>query len=87
MLIPVRCFTCGKVLADKWEAYERRCKDADDAEAKKGKERQGKSQGEDEGGSAAGGKTARGKILDDLGITQGCCRTIMLTHVDMSLVI
>ena len=22
MLIPVRCFTCGNVLADKWLAYE-----------------------------------------------------------------
>ncbi|OQV12865.1 putative DNA-directed RNA polymerases I, II, and III subunit RPABC5 [Hypsibius exemplaris] len=21
MIIPVRCFTCGKVLGDKWEAY------------------------------------------------------------------
>ena len=21
MLIPVRCFTCGKVLGDKWNAY------------------------------------------------------------------
>ncbi len=22
MLIPVRCFTCGKVLADKWVSYQ-----------------------------------------------------------------
>lgn len=23
MIIPVRCFTCGKVLADKWEYYKK----------------------------------------------------------------
>lgn len=28
MIIPVRCFTCGKVVADKWRAYELRTKDA-----------------------------------------------------------
>jgi DNA-directed RNA polymerase I, II, and III subunit RPABC5 len=27
MIIPVRCFTCGKVIADKWPAYERMKKD------------------------------------------------------------
>ncbi|MCL4403260.1 MAG: DNA-directed RNA polymerase subunit N [Candidatus Marsarchaeota archaeon] len=24
MMIPVRCFTCGAVIADKWEEYDRR---------------------------------------------------------------
>ena len=23
MIIPVRCFTCGKVLGDKWEDYKK----------------------------------------------------------------
>ena len=23
MIIPIRCFTCGKVLADKWNEYEK----------------------------------------------------------------
>jgi DNA-directed RNA polymerase subunit N len=22
MIIPIRCFTCGKLIADKWEKYE-----------------------------------------------------------------
>ncbi len=22
MIIPIRCFTCNKVIADKWEAYK-----------------------------------------------------------------
>jgi DNA-directed RNA polymerase subunit N (RpoN/RPB10) len=25
MIIPVRCFTCGRVLADKWEYWMREC--------------------------------------------------------------
>ncbi|MBD3228260.1 MAG: DNA-directed RNA polymerase subunit N [Candidatus Lokiarchaeota archaeon] len=24
MIIPIRCFTCGKIIADKWETYEER---------------------------------------------------------------
>ncbi|MEM4246659.1 MAG: DNA-directed RNA polymerase subunit N [Candidatus Bathyarchaeia archaeon] len=24
MIIPVRCFTCGKLIGDKWAEYERR---------------------------------------------------------------
>ena len=24
MMIPVRCFSCGQVVADKWEEYDRR---------------------------------------------------------------
>jgi DNA-directed RNA polymerase subunit N len=31
MLMPVRCFSCGAVLADKWEEYDRRVnKDKED---------------------------------------------------------
>ena len=26
MIIPVRCFTCGKLIGDKWEEFERRVK-------------------------------------------------------------
>ena len=56
MIIPVRCFTCGKVMADKWSEYERRCRATPDE---------------------------RSRILDELGIYRLCCRTVMLTNVDM----
>jgi DNA-directed RNA polymerase subunit N len=26
MIIPIRCFTCGKVIADKWEEFSSRVK-------------------------------------------------------------
>lgn len=31
MMIPVRCFTCGKVIAHLWEDYKRRTQEGEDA--------------------------------------------------------
>lgn len=32
MMIPVRCFSCGQVIADKWEEYDKRVnKNGEDA--------------------------------------------------------
>lgn len=31
MIIPVRCFTCGKLVADKWEDFINKVKDGEDA--------------------------------------------------------
>lgn len=33
MLIPVRCFTCGKVVGNKWEAYLLKLRDMSEGEA------------------------------------------------------
>lgn len=30
MIIPIRCFTCGKLIADKWEPFLERVKKGDD---------------------------------------------------------
>ena len=83
MIIPVRCFTCGKTLADKWNEYVRRCADIDAAGSGTAASR-AKGDGERPGPD---GKTARGRVLDELGITSCCCRVVMMTHVDLSLVI
>lgn len=86
MIVPVRCFTCNKVLADKWLAYQRRCQEL--KEPSDGRETAG--QGEDApefldpAKPEAVQKTARGRILDDLGLTRLCCRRVMLTHVDLA---
>lgn len=29
MIIPIRCFTCGKLIADKWIEYEKRVNELD----------------------------------------------------------
>lgn len=31
MIIPVRCFTCGTLIADKWEEFVRRVRAGEDA--------------------------------------------------------
>lgn len=30
MIIPIRCFTCGRLVADKWEEYSRRVRQGED---------------------------------------------------------
>lgn len=29
MMVPIRCFTCGKVIGDKWEEFARRVKNGE----------------------------------------------------------
>ncbi len=76
MIIPVKCFTCGMVLADKYLYY---CKEV----------RKIKLQNEmpldediylDENNIQ---KTPEGEVLDKLNLTKMCCRRHMLTHVDI----
>ena len=71
MIIPVRCFTCGKVLADKWNYY---CKEVE------------KKQDQDSVlnvNSKTMQKTTEGKVLDALGLKRYCCRRMMISHVDL----
>ena len=30
MMIPIRCFTCGKLIGDKWEEWKRRLEEGED---------------------------------------------------------
>lgn len=75
MIIPVRCFTCGKLLCDKWDYFlEEVAKEEDD------------SQHEDNNGQKAGRNfdhSVKGKVLDRMGLDRICCRRHMLGHVDL----
>lgn len=55
MLIPIRCFTCGKELSSRWEEYVRNTANTDN----------------------------KAKVLSNLGLKRPCCRTVMLTTVDI----
>ena len=81
MIIPVKCFTCGMVLADKYRYYQ--------AEVRKRKLAKNV-------GAVSNNidkvlyltkeyheKTAEGEVLDDLKLTKMCCRRHFLTHVDI----
>jgi DNA-directed RNA polymerase subunit N (RpoN/RPB10) len=76
MIIPVKCFTCGKVLGDKYLYYlktvrkiklEKNLEDTDVIYLTE----------------ITTEKTPEGKVMDDLGLTKLCCRRHMLTHVDI----
>lgn len=75
MIIPVRCMTCGKVLADKWEYYKNKSSEIDKKEDKEA----ATSKSSDKFFE----KNLKGKILDDLGLHKMCCRRHMLGHVDL----
>jgi DNA-directed RNA polymerase subunit N (RpoN/RPB10) len=71
MIIPVRCFSCGNILANKYAFFcnERKKRgqhkimyfDADNTNP-----------------------TEDAIVLNKLGLTNMCCRNIMLTHVDIN---
>lgn len=76
MIIPVKCFTCGMVIADKYRFYLE--------EVRKKKLARGMDMNKvlyltkefhD--------KTPEGEVMDDLGLTKMCCRRHILTHVDI----
>jgi DNA-directed RNA polymerase subunit N (RpoN/RPB10) len=76
MIIPVKCFTCGKVLADKYQFYVRevrkmKIEQDQDPEKVVYLTRENVV------------KTPEGQVLDNLGLTRMCCRRHMLTHVDI----
>ena len=76
MIIPVKCFTCGKVLANKYEFYL--------SEIKKEKLQSEKDLDEVVYFTEQyQKKTIEGEILDKLGLNKQCCRRHMLTHVDI----
>ena len=76
MIIPVKCFTCGNVIADKYRYFleeVRKRKLARDMDVDKvlylTKE--------------FSEKTPEGEVMDDLGLNKMCCRRHLLTHVDI----
>lgn len=73
MLIPVKCVTCGKVIANKYARFlskvaELKGENADEIRYLDTEKIE---------------KTPEGHVLDELGLTDICCRRHMLTHVDI----
>ena len=72
MIIPIRCFECGKLLADKWRGYQR--------ELRKLKGDKAEERLYFDGAKVPA--TPEKQVLDALNNNQ-CCRTHFLTHVDL----
>jgi DNA-directed RNA polymerase subunit N len=81
MIIPVKCFTCGNVIANKYRYYQ--------AEVRKRK--LAKNVGKDSVDidkvlyltKEFHEKTPEGEVLDELNMKKMCCRRHLLTHVDI----
>lgn len=81
MIIPVKCFTCGMVLADKYRYYQTEVR----------KRKIAKNMGATSVSidkvvyltKEFHDKTPEGDVLDELQLNKMCCRRHFLTHVDI----
>ena len=76
MIIPVKCFTCGKVLGNKYRYYIREVERRKLDKSIDLEKIVYLSQDTNE-------KTIEGEVLDSLNLTKYCCRRHMITHVDI----
>ena len=76
MIIPVKCFTCGKVLGDKYRYYQEQVRQI---KAERGMEVDKVIYLDKDDVK----KTPEGEVLDKLQLNKYCCRRHMLTHVDL----
>ena len=73
MIIPVRCFTCGKVTGDSWDSF-----------CKKVTQNTKKDETHDYFINVEKvKKMAAGHALDELGFNKMCCRVIFLSHINL----
>ena len=81
MIIPVKCFTCGMVIADKYRFYVE--------EVRKKKLAKGVNKDSIDFDKVLyltkefHEKTPEGEVLDELNMRKMCCRRHFLTHVDI----
>jgi hypothetical protein len=76
MIIPIKCFTCGTVLADKYRFYTEEVR----------KRKLAKSMDVEKViylTKEFHDKTPEGEVLDELNMKKMCCRRHFLTHVDI----
>lgn len=74
MIIPIRCMSCGKVIADKWRAFQEQLKkEKNSADVVNRYYFDGNSIPD----------TPEKKIMDSLNLKRSCCRKHFLTQVDL----
>jgi len=81
MIIPIRCFTCGEILGDKWNHFVKTVNE------KKNSDKSSTDMDLDiemiDVKSKKVQKSVEGKVLDELGLHKYCCRRMMLTNVHL----
>jgi len=81
MIIPIKCFTCGMVIADKYRYYVEQVR-----KKKLAKKLNGEPIDIDKVlylTKEFVEKTPEGEVLDELNMNKMCCRRHFLTHVDI----
>ena len=77
MLIPVRCYSCGKILANKYDYFQNELL----------RKKLAMNTNEDplviNVNHADIKKTIAGELMDELGLTRLCCRKVMLTSINI----
>uniref|UniRef100_A0A6C0L395 DNA-directed RNA polymerase n=1 Tax=viral metagenome TaxID=1070528 RepID=A0A6C0L395_9ZZZZ len=82
MLIPVRCFTCGSVIGDKWNPFvEGIVQKKEQSKEKVTSELDIQYIQVTEDGSVK--KSIEGEMLDDLELHKYCCRRMFLGNVHL----
>ena len=76
MIIPVKCFTCGTVLADKYRWYQSKVREKKLANQMNVEKVVYLT-------TEFIDKTPEGEVLNTLKLNKMCCRRHMLTHVDI----
>ena len=77
-MIPVKCFTCGKVIGDKYRDYVNQV-----AHTKSTQPNNSEVQYLTKDNIHSSTQTAEAIAMDNLGFNRMCCRRHMLTHVDI----
>jgi DNA-directed RNA polymerase I, II, and III subunit RPABC5 len=76
MIIPIKCVSCGNVIADKYRYYLEQVR-------KKKKEEKVTDKVIYYTKNMENTQTIECQVLDNLKLNKVCCRRIMLTHVDI----
>jgi len=94
MIIPVRCFTCGKMLSDKYNYYNKELlrrkialQTTDTKQAPNLSPNPEVTQPDDPIVISITAKEVKktivGEIMDELGLTRDCCRKNMMTNINI----
>ena len=79
MLIPVRCFTCGKTISDKWVPFIKSVNEKKDRDTTNDVKDLDIEYIDLENPN----KSIEGEVMDELGLHRYCCRRMILGNVHL----
>ena len=83
MIIPMRCYTCGKILSDKWVPYINAVQNDKNKETGEVNESNNLELKYIDIKNPEPEKSIEGKILDEMKLDKYCCRRMMLGNVHL----